>query len=81
STKSRKLIKFSPRLRKKSRSRENAVKDMEGGCSRDHSDHIPNGLNDKEKQAVSRFTEISEGQFSNDMNQGQTYGPQGLCSS
>lgn len=59
STKSRKLIKFSPRLRKKPRSKENAVKEMEtGGCSRDHSDHIPNGLNDKERQDLLQVFEM-----------------------
>lgn len=51
STKSKKLIKFSPHLRKKSRSKDNAVKDMDsGGAARDHGDRLPNGLNDKEKQ-------------------------------
>ncbi|XP_076457061.1 uncharacterized protein LOC143291202 isoform X2 [Babylonia areolata] len=53
STKSRKFIKFSPRLRKKSRSaKENAVKAMasEGAAGRELSLQMPNGLNDKEKQ-------------------------------
>ena len=53
STKSRKFIKFSPRLRKKPRSaKENAVKAMEGAgaTSRELSLQLPNGLNDKEKQ-------------------------------
>ena len=56
STKSRKFIKFSPRLRKKSRAaKENAVKDMEAGgaAGRDLVQHLPNGLNDKEKQGES----------------------------
>ncbi|XP_076437746.1 uncharacterized protein LOC143276953 isoform X2 [Babylonia areolata] len=60
STKSRKFIKFSPRLRKKSRSKENAVKKMEasGATSRDHSLQIPNGLNEKEKQELESVFEM-----------------------
>lgn len=57
STKSRKFIKFSPRLRKKSRgAKENAVKTMATGGAATTTDlchlHMPNGLNDKEKQEL-----------------------------
>ncbi|KAL8572584.1 hypothetical protein ACOMHN_017218 [Nucella lapillus] len=67
STKSRKFIKFSPRLRKKSRSKgEDAVKgSMEtttttGATSggRGHSLQIPNGLNEKEKQELESVFEM-----------------------
>lgn len=59
STKSKKLIKFSPHLRKKSRSKDNAVKDMDsGGAARDHGDRLPNGLNDKEKQGQCTVCDI-----------------------
>ncbi|XP_025093091.1 neo-calmodulin-like isoform X2 [Pomacea canaliculata] len=59
STKSKKLIKFSPHLRKKSRSKDNAVKDMDsGGAARDHGDRLPNGLNDKEKQDLQQVFEM-----------------------
>ncbi|XP_070209379.1 calmodulin-like [Littorina saxatilis] len=60
STKSRKFIKFSPRLRKKRSVKENAVKDMEstGAASRDLSQHMPNGLNDKEKHELQSIFEM-----------------------
>ena len=55
STKTRKFIKFSPRLRKSSRSgNENAMKMTQDvgiqTTSCDFSLYLPNGLNNKEKQ-------------------------------
>lgn len=66
STKSRKFIKFSPRLRKKSRSKDNAAavkSSMEASSGatssgRDHSLQIPNGLNEKEKQELESVFEM-----------------------